>query len=279
MKGLSFSEPMVLAWLAGRKSVTRRLINPQPGMSHWKPEARLTPKEWRKQVHLGPVHRGYDPEMWCLFNVGDPVNAVPYCGRKPRYVPGETVYIKETWMAATPDDGESFGILYRATLPKPWTDVQWKQSFKPDNRAEKYFNGKDAWRSPRFMPEWAARSHARIVSVRPERIQEITRDEAVREGLIRVPGQIEPDWWRNGVNGGIYLSPVKCFEDLWESLHPGSWEKNEFVWRIEIDLLIWQKGQGPLYEKLQPLFREKMGPIQIGDRIERSANRREYECL
>jgi hypothetical protein len=25
------------------------------------------------------------------------------------------------------------------------------------------------------------------------------------------------------------------FRRTWESLHPGSWEKNEFVWRIELE--------------------------------------------
>ena len=204
MKGLSFSEPMVRAWLEGRKDVTRRLMNPQPEIA--------TDGCFFYPYAIHPKWRCYANEAHFRKNMMDDF--------KPRYTPGETVYIKETWMAATPDGGESFGILYRATLSKPWTDVQWKQSFKPDNRAEKYFNGKEAWRSPLFMPEWASRSHARIVSVRPERIREITREELAREGF-------------GGKAGDAYIA----FGLLWDKLHgKGNFlNVNPWVWRIELE--------------------------------------------
>jgi len=227
MKGLSLSTPMVIAWNEGRKTVTRRLMNPQPslpfdftqdGQGHRSYVSDATFKFFKEDTMLGG---------WWFSVPG--MSSGPY---KPRYLPGETVYIKEAWMAATPDGGESFGILYRATLSKPWTDVQWQQSFKPDNRAEKYFNGKEAWRSPRFMPEWASRSHARIVSVRPERIQEITEEEAKREGFAVSYEEVVVEYDQ------IRQEPIfarENFQTLWETLHPGSWEKNEFVFRYALE--------------------------------------------
>ncbi len=68
------------------------------------------------------------------------------------------------------------------------------------------------------MPEWAARSHALIVSVRPERIQEITFQDLEREGF-----------------SGELNAASSEFIGIWESLHPGSWERNDWVWRIELE--------------------------------------------
>lgn len=208
MKGLSFSEPMMIAWLAGRKDVTRRLMNPQPD---------------HETTFFGVLSTATGISFWPC--AGDPKDGEDWYSLserdwKPRYIPGETVYIKETWMTATPDDGESFGILYRATLSKPWTDVQWKQSFKLDNRAEKYFNGKDVWHSPRFMPEWASRSKARIVSVRPERIQEITEEEIRREGISVFSAMYYDEEGNKDFDPDEYRFH---FRSLWNSLH-GKWQ-------------------------------------------------------
>jgi hypothetical protein len=32
-----------------------------------------------------------------------------------------------------------------------------------------------------------------------------------------------------------YLRYRAGFQTLWESLHPGSWERNDWVWRIELE--------------------------------------------
>jgi len=190
MKGLSFSEPMVKAWMDGRKTVTRRLVNPQPGE---------------------PCSHSYQhpAELWWTF--GDNTGRV----WKPRYRPGETVYIKETWAFHDPlfddDKAESFRIaalvdqsriIYRASSPE-------------------YLLRR--WRSPRFMPEWAARSHALIVSVMQERVQEITEEDILQEGFRMENPNI------------FHLGYIESFKKLWESLHPGSWERNDWVWRIELE--------------------------------------------
>ncbi len=183
MKGLLFSEPMVKAWMEGRKTVTRRLMNPQPDHCHKWPGKVLEPQFGEKEI-------------------------------KPRYLPGETVYIQETWAQFGLKNQSLRGkvnvIEYAADMgierfPIGGNYTPRKEDFK--------------WRSSRFMPEWASRSHALIISVRPERVQEITDDDALMEGFVDI---------RYAEKESI------PFRELWKSLHPGSWERNDFVFRYEL---------------------------------------------
>ena len=179
MKGLIFSEPMVRAWLAGNKTVTRRLIKPQP------------PIRGIEACHYSRTGWAETGDYGC--------SCIPFpCP----YRPGETVYIKETWQKFDHPYGDVPPALYKA-----------------DDEAGHISGG---WKSPRFMPEWASRSKALIKSVRPERIQEITEEEAVREGVL---------------SSEYEKSYRFAFSKLWQSLHPGSWERNDWAWRIELEKL------------------------------------------
>lgn len=75
-----------------------------------------------------------------------------------------------------------------------------------------------------------------IVSIRVERVQDITEEDAIKEGSTF-------GFWHG--SGGDFLEPrdeededASCFRDgfgfLWNSIHgPGAWERNDWVWRIE----------------------------------------------
>ncbi len=187
MKGLSFSEPMMLAWLDGRKTVTRRLINLQVDFD-------IT----------GCQCINHDPPWFEFFNTKGKSRII-----KPKYLPGETVYIKETW-AHFLDHNPIGKVLYKATDPD-FTDAERAMGWK--------------WRSPRFMPEWASRSRARILFVKPERIQEINEIDAFLEGF------------RDEFRGNKFYPVGAQFKEIWENIHPGSWDRNDWVWRIELEKL------------------------------------------
>uniref|UniRef100_A0A6M3JJE8 Uncharacterized protein n=1 Tax=viral metagenome TaxID=1070528 RepID=A0A6M3JJE8_9ZZZZ len=205
MKGLSLTEPMVKAWLEGRKSVTRRLMNPQPDIASdgciYYPH-RDHPK-WRR----------YENDKHFRRNVADDF--------PPRYLPGETVYIKETWSQSVTYIGDLIvgykadGQARTSILNGP---VRWMTL--DDNKPLRQWN----WKSPRFMPEWASRGHALIGTVGPERVQEITEAAAIMEGFL-FAGHGD-DWKRHD-----------SFRVAWDTLHPGSWEANSWVWRIELEKL------------------------------------------
>ena len=217
MKGLSFSEPMVKAWLAGNKTVTRRLINPQP----------------RDLCSHSYQH----PTGWWTF--GDNTGRI----WKPRYLPGETVYIKETWAVAAWRTGQV--DLYYSDEKKPVAKnapAQFITSLDADEHKWRPGKSKSPQydpfriRSPHFMPEWAARSHALIVSVRAERVQEITEEDAIREGIpdFRKLQSAAPNCDIAEAQSRLQW-PQRMFQALWESLHPGSWDRNDWVWRIELE--------------------------------------------
>jgi hypothetical protein len=191
MKGLSFSEPMVKAWMEGRKTVTRRIMKPQPDVA--------------SDGAIYYPHR--DHPKWMCYANNSHFRLSLMDDFKPRYLPGETVYIKETWFCDDPAAAQDamspgYGVYYKATEEHPSIFPKWK--------------------SPRFMPEWASRSHARIVSVRPERVQEITLPELEKEGFT-----------------GELNAAFSAFIGLWDSMH-GAQNfnvSNPWVWRIELEKL------------------------------------------
>ena len=81
--------------------------------------------------------------------------------------------------------------------------------------------GFDRWTPSIFMPRWASRITLEIVSVRVERVQEISRGDAMEEGCPFPNMAKGPD-------------TRQWFKDLWENIHGhDAWERNDWVWVIE----------------------------------------------
>lgn len=84
------------------------------------------------------------------------------------------------------------------------------------------------WRSPLFMPKWAARLWLEIVEVRVERLQEISYQECLAEGI-----DVSDLLTRYEPREQYAPLVIDLFRHLWESIHgPGSWERNDWVWVI-----------------------------------------------
>ncbi len=89
----------------------------------------------------------------------------------------------------------------------------------------------------RFMYQSLARDRPTLLSVRIERLQDLTEADALAEGL-------EPDklWDRTSTATGRWTgfahthdSPVAAFAELWTHLHgPESWAANPWVWVLEL---------------------------------------------
>lgn len=96
------------------------------------------------------------------------------------------------------------------------------------------------------MPRWASRLTLKINSVRVERIQDISEEDAKKEGIKSYPftpcdGFPVCDGFTHLQNddgkSSLHQSAVKAFEKLWSSVYPGSWNKNEWVWVIDFEVI------------------------------------------
>ena len=76
------------------------------------------------------------------------------------------------------------------------------------------------------MPKEAARLRLTVKDVRVERLQDITEDDALKEGCL--PAFLD---------GAVVISAKGKFHALWDSIsgkkHP--WESNPYVWVISFE--------------------------------------------
>ena len=102
-----------------------------------------------------------------------------------------------------------------------------------DNPPESVLNNKDgintsahAWfkRNSLFMPRVASRITLEIVSVRCQRLNEISEADAIAEGVTNAHTF-------KGIDG---MANRYAYSQLWESINGvGSWDSNPWVWVIE----------------------------------------------
>ncbi|MBN9687160.1 MULTISPECIES: hypothetical protein [unclassified Corallococcus] len=226
-----FSGPMVRALLDGRKTITRRLMKPQPTID------RMGNLCW-KGACFG---QGLDGRPW----------ARELNRRSPLGQPGDRLWVRETWALAFPHTDESGRYVedwsdWTRKIPKKDPGSGWQvlhaatygeQSEPVEDRGFRY-------RPSIHMPRWASRLTLEVVSVRAERLQDITEEDAKAEGVMPVddPFQGDAEYWqcyepkcvREGGCAGV-LSARKSFETLWRSINGAeSWDANPWVWRIEM---------------------------------------------
>lgn len=210
-----FSGPMVRALLAGTKTQTRRIVKPGPpdGLGMY---AHLG--GWRYE---GVVYEGDDVET-CQHGIS-----------------GDKLWVRETWSQPTSLDPSP--VFYRADYP----------ACVPD-RFENVPQSEDEvrWRPSIHMPRWASRIELEITDVRAQRLQDITEEDAIAEGVERwqcgndvrdVLRQPASGWWTNYAltpqqalaGAPPLLSARASFRTLWEWIHgEGSWNVNPWLWPI-----------------------------------------------
>ena len=223
---------MVRAILEGRKTVTRRVMKPQPVLDghFW----RLGGAGWGDNIssfHPVPCHSLY--------------NHAPYH-------PGDILWVRETWRNAVLDVSQySFGEVVNE---ESYDGYQYKEdmSFNFPNRPcekfdpEYYIVSPSAvgrWRPSIHMPREAARIFLRVTDVRVERLQCLTLEQAHMEGQPRCNGGL-------AVCGGPQncqdcemdtKNAVRWFSEIWDStIKPADraaygWEANPWVWVISFE--------------------------------------------
>lgn len=221
-----FSGPMVRALLNDAKMQTRRVMNPQP-VPH-----RLHSFGIGVDACIGPLggltFEGEAPGTYrCLG--GDTL-----WERCPFGVVGDRLWVRESAVIAPPNfsDDPTEGIL----------DVQGKRRLvqyiatDPDMDAARDFKLKVT--PSIFMPRWASRIMLELTDVRAERVQSISENDAIAEGIQRGDGTpyfVGFDLHKIKGTRKVYGTARDAYRSLWDSLNAKrgySWDANPWVWAL-----------------------------------------------
>lgn len=240
MKPILFNTEMVKAILDGRKTVTRRIadINTE-----------ITCGDGTKDHefvldNFNPVHKptGFVCRR-CGFGVAPPHSRVPVGTSlfRPRYWPGDILYVRETWQYAYDADENDRIIektgryLYAADGPAPYNDWIMLDGTHRDSMP---------WRPSIHMPKEAARLFLRVKNVRVERLHDLTQEDALKEGCVGVLcdcSNIDEHGCVDCFNTGWIEPPSIEFIQLWDStinkadLPTYGFDANPWVWVIEFE--------------------------------------------
>lgn len=188
-----FSAPMIRAILAGAKTVTRRAIKPAP--------VHVTPFIGRDDL---PTH-----EFGLHLHTDRVIEKHVRC---PYGKPGDRLWVREAIRKMEPPDmpphEDGTPVVYsQYVADEAWTVATawpWKRDRLPGM----------------FMPRGLSRITLDVVSVRVERLHEVTEDEAKAEGV--------------DVSRALDETHRHGFESLWREINgAASWDANPWVWRIE----------------------------------------------
>jgi hypothetical protein len=208
-----FSAPMVRAILEGRKTQTRRVIEPQP----------MNADECYADLYAG------GPE-WAFWLSDNRMNA-PRTWLCPYGVPGDRLWVRETFQ---PIYGPESGL----SKPNWKTGYGYQISYVATDGRLEYIDSNtdsltDRCKPAIFMPRWASRITLEITKVSAERVQDITNADAEAEGMT------------HSERVGLWTSPAgNCIDAslayryLWDAINAKrgyGWDVNPWVWVIEFN--------------------------------------------
>lgn len=212
-KPISFSTPMVKAIIDDRKTKTRRVIKGMGNKMHYgrllgdwglsdPPELRDGVLYWRLQTDVD------DNQMFeekCPWKVG------------------QTLWVKETWRNIS-IKREDPVFTYKADYSSAYVGEPIK------------------WKSSRYMPRKAARLFLKVISIRVERLQDITEEDARAEGIREF--SLVASNGTTKLYGVTYEQPEKSytakqeFTYLWNDLNAKrgfGWDTNPWAYVIEFE--------------------------------------------
>jgi hypothetical protein len=198
-----FSTNMVKAILAGSKTQTRRICKT------------LWPVDFVKMETLAASNNSFE---FLFQGKYKPVFGAVFFNQKlnrKEFLPcpygkvGDILWIRETW---TPFNN---GVAFKA---------------------DEKINDKHGWRPSIHMPKAAARIWLQLEDVRVERVREITEEDAIAEGVLK----LEDGRYHSYLNGvACQCETAKLsYTTLWCQINgTDSWNSNPWVWGLTFKLL------------------------------------------
>lgn len=198
-KPILFNTEMVRAILDGRKTVTRRVI-----------------KGVTDKFFLGECIDGDRKDIGKVgFGAHECGGEITFV--KPPYMPGDILYVRETWYR-TDCFGLQNGYIYKASV-----------NDKQLNILGKTIGLIPKWQSSIHMPKEAARIFLKVTDVRVEQLQDMERTDFLKEGLT-LPHDEHTDLFLEMEFKHIWDSTIKK-----KNLPIYGWEANPWVFVIEFE--------------------------------------------
>jgi len=202
-KPIFFNTKMIQAILDGRKIMTRRTVKNIPEGTHRVEQIGESLFEAHWGIHGNSMFLDGATEIKCP------------------YQPGDILWVRETWASYCDECESNQGEGYKdATCA--YGDCN-RYAYKADD--DGCPGGK--WRPSIHMPKEAARIFLRVKTVRVERLQDITEEQAVKEGAKAY-----------GPNNCSGTSARIAFAEIWDRTtrdNSYEWRKNPWVWVIEFE--------------------------------------------
>lgn len=229
-KWITFTAGNVLSVMNDDKTQTRRVIRPQPEIYHTT-TSKIQWMRWKKG------NRSIDARMpWAL----------DFLKKHSRYKVGDILGVKEGYRINGHAFGRSVEGVYLADNAYFEIDLTFEEHGKWNCRKFPYRNTPG-----RFMYRSLARTFIRVLSVKVERVQDITPAAAIAEGTL--------GWWKS-VNNGVFapiddgIRPYKYdraalvqkFGSLWDSINKKrgfGWDANPWVWCVQFGRTAYEHGQ------------------------------------
>jgi len=227
-----FCAPLVRAILSGQKTVIRSAVKHDPV---------------NVIALIGRDDKPKNKFGLCLthHNVINKHYSCPY-GK-----PGDRLWVRETWA-----DVNMYGapaLAYRAD--GDIRNLMEEKSFLNDSGAFNYddprskpyqfgcwvddlISGAEAsWRPPAHMPRWASRILLEITDVHVEKLQDISEEQVIAEGIgVSI---CQPHLETSPTRHPSKLTAVHDFPGHWDSINgAGTWDSNPWVWVVEFKRVV-----------------------------------------
>lgn len=199
-----FSAPMVRALLDGRKTQTRRILKPQPY-----PFVTGERSYWNASGCVGGRISISDDELLRLH----------------RWVIGDRLWVRESFVRYHDlDDNQTpCSEIMTCFRADGWPCAGWYDADREETR--------DAppWKPSIHMPRWASRLTLMVTDVRVERLNSLSRMDAMAEGIA--PIGFRAGFEAPGQEGGTrYDTAIEAFAALWNDINGAdAWGANPWV--------------------------------------------------
>lgn len=208
-----FNPEMVKAVLDGRKTQTRRIVKPQP--------------EYRENESV-PWHFGTFFHGWNLDHEAVSVkDVVEYC---PYGQVGDLLYVRERFCVGAVVAGDS---LPEEIDPEYIEQCKGQENIIPYEWAIREDIGMEdvKWKPSIHMPKAASRISLKITNIRIERVQDISTEDILSEGIIQRFPKVNDQFTPTILRG--------AFIELWNSTTDKKefqFRANPWVWVVEFKL-------------------------------------------